>query len=101
MAKTSLGADSAYANVIRLPRRRKRQTDTGFDAQVFQFPDRIGITAPAFNPNDESHAMIWQALWEVQTLYPRGRAAPKGHPLRLWYEQEFARNFPAPRRLDT
>lgn len=93
---------SLSGNVVRLRKRRSCPGQPALvqNADVLQFPDKLGLNPPTFDPANEVHADIWRAVWETSVMYKRAREAPKGHPLRAWYDREFERSFASARAIN-
>ncbi len=100
MADAALRSESAPSNLVKLPRPRRRPRTCELrpvSAAIVSFPDKLGITAPAFDPNDEVHQLLWKAMWEASRLN-HARHAPAGHPLRAWWQADFERQYPGFRK---
>jgi hypothetical protein len=86
-------AQSASGNVVRLPRRRcAKQLQDALQAQILDFPDQLGITAPPFDPANPKHVAAWQRWWRFGAEIDAAEQ-PIGHPLRDWWERERARLY--------
>lgn len=99
MADAALRPEPAPSNLVKIPRPRKRRTCAlrPEPAAIVTFPDKLGITAPAFDPSDETHQLLWKAMWETTRLN-HARHAPEGHPLRAWWQADFAKHYPGVRK---
>jgi len=84
--------------VVRFPRRRRSSVEPKGPAELRAFPDRIGLTAPPFDPANADHQWMWSKLYAAHVLPILVRDKPEGHPLRAWWQAEFNRVFPRAER---